>query len=156
MHPESILCADKYGEEGKKYLVSYAVVQEKSNLLKRLLRANVDLRRPTWSRKRNILFFSHHQRCTSMLLWYGASVLLRDSFGKTALHHAISRDRQHILRSSPRDYFHLPLEDWMLKNVQILVEAGADVDAVDSAGVTPLLTLFKTPVPAYSGDEPRF
>jgi ankyrin repeat protein len=133
MHPESILCSDKSGEEGERYLLWYAASQGKPKLVSQLLRANADVHRPTWSGGRSILFLSDNPSGARILLKHGASFLLRDSFGKTALHHAISTDmHQHSSRSGMQ-----------ICNARLLVEFGADVNVADNAGVTPLLTIFK-------------
>jgi ankyrin repeat protein len=60
----------------------------------------------------------------SVLLAYGASVHDRGRYGLTALHYAVRGGK-------------LPL-------IRLLLERGADVDALDASGLTPLVQLSKT------------
>lgn len=92
----------------------------------------------------------HNLEVAELLLRHGANVSAKDRYKRTPLHLACSYNHRRICETiadaeSPSDALHrLKAEnDGQVDIVQLLLKYGADVDALDSHGMPPLVHVFK-------------
>lgn len=130
---------DGRDDEEKTALHHAAAFDDSDNFIKALLQMNVDVDAKDSDEKTPLHYCTESQFvvCIYYLLKYKASVSLTDSEGNTALHFAVEQVEDEFTAFAGESM--IPRESIQLKIVQLLLNAGADVDALNDDSVTPLM-----------------